>query len=142
MIAKLKKAMATGMAVDMSETMNTFANDIMCCVLSGKFFREDGRNKTFRELIEMNVALYAGFSLENYFPGLVNSLGIFTGLVSRKADETHERWDDVLENIISDHERRAEQEESADFVDQMLCVQQEYGITRDHIKAILMVSNY
>ncbi|CAD6252727.1 unnamed protein product [Miscanthus lutarioriparius] len=137
-IAKLKKAMATGMAVDMSETMNTFANDIMCCVLSGKFFREDSRNKTFRELIEMNVALYAGFSLENYFPGLVNSLGTFTGLVSRKADETHERWDDVLENIISDHERRAEQEESADFVDQMLCVQQEYGITRDHIKAILM----
>ncbi|CAD6342451.1 unnamed protein product [Miscanthus lutarioriparius] len=137
-IAKLKKAMATGMAVDMSETMNTFANDIMCCVLSGKFFREDGRNKTFRELIEMNVALYAGFSLENYFPGLVNSLGIFTRLVSRKADETHERWDDVLENIISDHERRAEQEESADFVDLMLSVQQGYGITRDHIKAILM----
>ncbi|CAD6255880.1 unnamed protein product [Miscanthus lutarioriparius] len=137
-IAKLKKAMATGMAVDMSETMNTFANDIMCCVLWGKFFREDGRNKTFRELIEMNVALYAGFSQENYFPGLVNSLGIFTRLLRRKADETHERWDDVLENIIKDHERRAEQEESADFVDLMLSVQQEYGITRDHIKAILM----
>nr|AGT16178.1 Cytochrome P450, E-class, group I [Saccharum hybrid cultivar R570]AGT16711.1 hypothetical protein SHCRBa_030_E01_F_60 [Saccharum hybrid cultivar R570] len=127
-MAKLKKAMATGMAVEMSETMNTFANEIMCRVLSGKFFKEDSRNKTFRELIEMNVALYAGFSLENYFPGLVNSLGIFTRMVSRKADETHERWDDVLENIISDHERRAEQEESADFVDLMLSVQQEYDL--------------
>jgi len=149
-IAKLKKAMATGMAVDMSETMNTFANDIMCCVLSGKFFREDGRNKTFRELIEMNSALYAGFSLENYFPRLLNSLGIFTRFVSRKVDKTHERWDEVLENTISDHEMRsfnyghgdrAEQEEGADFVDVMLSVQQEYGITRDHIKAVLMVSN-
>nr|AGT16177.1 Cytochrome P450, E-class, group I [Saccharum hybrid cultivar R570]AGT16712.1 hypothetical protein SHCRBa_030_E01_R_110 [Saccharum hybrid cultivar R570] len=146
-MAKLKKAMATGMEVDMSETMNTFANDIMCCVVSGKLFREDGRNKTFRELIEMNSALYAGFSLENYFPRLVNSLGIFTRFVSRKADKTHERWDEVLENIISDHERqsfnyrhgdRAEQEEGTDFVDVMLSVQQEYGISRDHIKAVLM----
>ncbi|CAD6255879.1 unnamed protein product [Miscanthus lutarioriparius] len=104
-MAKLKKAMATGMAVDMR------------------------------------------FSLENYFPRLLNSLGIFTRFVSRKVDKTHERWDEVLENIISDHERRsfnygrgdrAEQEEGADFVDVMLSVQQEYGITRDHIKAVLM----
>ncbi|KAG0530847.1 hypothetical protein BDA96_05G222300 [Sorghum bicolor] len=137
-IAKLKKAMATGMAVDMSEMMNSFANDIMCCVLSGKFFREGGRNKTFRELSEINMSLYAGFSLENYFPGLVNSLGIFIRFVSRKADKTHQRWDDVLENIIRDHETRAEQEETADFVDLVLTVQEEYGITRDHIKAILM----
>lgn len=140
-IAKLKKAMATGMAVDMSEMMNSFANDIMCCVLSGKFFREGGRNKTFRELSEINMSLYAGFSLENYFPGLVNSLGIFIRFVSRKADKTHQRWDDVLENIIRDHETRAEQEETADFVDLVLTVQEEYGITRDHIKAILMVSD-
>jgi len=71
-------------------------------------------------------------------------------LTSRKVDRTHERWDEVLENIISDHERRsfnygrgdrAEQEEGADFVDVMLSVQQEYGITRDHIKAVLMVNN-
>ena len=147
---KIGEAATAGIAVDMSVALNTFANDIVGRAVSGKFFREDGRNKTFRELIEMNSALYAGFSLENYFPWLVNSLGIFTRFVSRKVDKTHERWDEVLENTISDHEMRsfnyghgdrAEQEESADFVDQMLCVQQEYGITRDHIKAILMVSN-
>ena len=28
-------------------------------------------------------------------------------LTSRKVDKTHERWDEVLENIISDHERRS-----------------------------------
>jgi len=95
-MAKLREAMASGMAVDMSETMNTYANDVVCCVVSGKIFREDGRNKTFRELIDMNIALYGGFSLENYFPGLVNLLGIFTRFVSRKADVTHERWDEVL----------------------------------------------
>jgi hypothetical protein len=49
----------------------------------------------------------------------------------------HERWNEVLENIISDHERRsfndccgniAEQEEGTDFVDVMLSVQQEYSM--------------
>ena len=56
----------------------------------------------------------------------------------------------VLENIISNHERRrlsdrsgdrAEQEEGAGFVDVMLSVQQEDGVTRDQIKAVLMVSD-
>jgi len=45
-MAKLKEAMAAGMAVDMSNAMDTFTNDIVCCVVSGKFFRQDGRNKT------------------------------------------------------------------------------------------------
>ena len=89
-MAKLKEAMAVGMAVDMSDAMDTFTNDIVCCVVSGKFFRQDGRNKTLCELIEMNSTLYAGFSLENYFPGLVNSLGMFTRFESRKPDKTHE----------------------------------------------------
>ncbi|XP_066334474.1 indole-2-monooxygenase-like [Miscanthus floridulus] len=105
-MAKLKEAMAAGMAVDMSNAMDTFTNDIVCCVVSGKFFRQDGQNKTLWELIEMNSTLYAGFSLENYFPWLGNSL--------------------------------AEQEDGTDFVDVMLSVQQEYSITRDHIKDVLM----
>ena len=56
----------------------------------------------------------------------------------------------MLENIISNHERRrlsdrsgdrAEQEEGAGLVDVMLSVQQEDGVTRDQIKAVLMVSD-
>jgi len=89
-MAKLKEAMAAGMAVDMIDAMDTFTNNIVCCVVSGKFFRQDGRIKTLWEQIEMNSALYAGFSLENYFPGLVNSLGMFTRFESRKPDKTHE----------------------------------------------------
>ena len=45
-MAKPKEAMAAGMAVDMSKAMDMFTNDIVCCVVSGKFFRQDGRNKT------------------------------------------------------------------------------------------------
>jgi len=99
----------------------------------------------------MNTILFGGFSLEDNFPGLANVLGLLTRwFVSNKADEAHKRWDDLLETIVSDHEirRRSEHghgggggvdQEESDFIDVLLSVQQEYGITRDHIKAILMV---
>ncbi|XP_062193121.1 indole-2-monooxygenase-like [Phragmites australis] len=148
---KIREGAAASTPVDISEMMNTFANDIVCRAVSGKFFRAEGRNKLFRELIEMNSRLFGGFSLEDYFPGLAKSLGFLTcRFVSNKADEGHKRWDELLEKIISDHERRissskhghaaaagAAQEES-DFIHVLLSVQQDYGITRDHIKAILI----
>ncbi|CAL5002982.1 unnamed protein product [Urochloa decumbens] len=147
---KIREAAAGSKAVDISETMNTFANDMVCRAVSGKFFREEGRNKLFRELIDMNTSLMDGFNLEEYFPGLAHALGSLTGwFASNKAVEGNKRWDELLETIIRDHERRrrsAEQghgvggveQEETDFVDVLLSVQMEYGITRDHIKAILM----
>jgi hypothetical protein len=147
---KLREAAAMDAEVDLSEMMNAFANDIICRAVCGKFSREEGRNKLFRELNHTTTVLLAGFNLESYFPGLAKSLGVFVS--NRKVHQVHKRWDDLLEEIISDHERRRrtsknghegddEQEESTDFTDVMLSVQQEYNITRDHIKAILMVSD-
>ncbi|CAD6247183.1 unnamed protein product [Miscanthus lutarioriparius] len=149
-IKKIQEAAAASKEVDISEMMNTFANDIVCRAVSGKFFRAEGRNKVFRELIQLNIILFGGFSLEDNFPGLANVLGLLTRwFVSNKADEAHKRWDDLLETIVSDHERRRRSEhghgggggvdqEESDFIDVLLSVQQEYGITRDHLKAILM----
>ena len=85
--------------------MNTFANDIVCRAVSGKFFRAEGRNKLFRELIEANTRMVDGFNLEEYFPGLAKALGSLTGwFTSNKADEARKRWDGLLETIITDHE--------------------------------------
>ncbi|CAL5007185.1 unnamed protein product [Urochloa decumbens] len=147
---KIREAAAGSKVVDISETMNTFANDMVCRAVSGKFSREEGRNKLFRELIDMNTSLMDGFNLEEYFPGLAHALGSLTSwFASNKAKEANKRWDELLETIINDHEGRrrsseqghgvgsVEQEES-DFVDVLLSVQKEYDITRDHIKAILM----
>ncbi|CAL4987881.1 unnamed protein product [Urochloa decumbens] len=49
-IAKIREAATIGAEVDISETMNAFANDIICRAVCGKFFRAEGRNKLFREL--------------------------------------------------------------------------------------------
>ncbi|WVZ51553.1 hypothetical protein U9M48_002688 [Paspalum notatum var. saurae] len=148
-VTRLREAAAAGAAVDVSETASAFANDVLCRAVCGKFSRAEGRNKLFRELNHTTTALLAGFNVENYFPWLANLLGGWF-LSNKKARETHRRWDELLEEIISDHERRRsrtsehagsdEQEggSSEDFIDVMLSVQEEYGITRDHIKAILM----
>ncbi|CAO2186564.1 unnamed protein product [Urochloa humidicola] len=147
-MSKIREAAEASTAVDMSEMMNAFANDIVSRAVSGKFFRAEGRNKLFRELVDTNSVLFGGFSLEEYFPGVANSLGFLIRWFprNRQARHTHKRWDDLLEAIIRDHEtrnssmhRRSDQAaESRDFTDVLLSVQHDYGITRDHIKAILI----
>nr|BAN19926.1 cytochrome P450 [Echinochloa phyllopogon] len=144
-MAKIREAAVAHTAMYMSETMNTFANDVVCRAVSGKFFREEGRNKLFRELVDTNSILFGGFNLEEYFPGLVNSLGFVTRCFprNRQAHEAHKRWDELLETVIRDHESRRysmyHHDQESDFTDVLLSVQQDYGgITRDHIKAILV----
>jgi len=125
--------------------MNTFANDIVSRAVSGKFFRAEGRNKLFRELVEANTSLFGGFNLEDYFPVLARSLGFLSRrFLLNRAQETHKRWDELLETILSDHERRnssLRRHDGGDFTDLLLSVQKEYGMTRNHVKAILMVSD-
>jgi hypothetical protein len=90
---KIGEAATTGAAVDMSMTMNTFANDIVSRAMSGKFFRAEGRNKLFRELVEANSALFGGFNLE-YFPGQARSLGFLSRrFLHNRVHETHNRWE-------------------------------------------------
>ncbi|KAJ1266784.1 hypothetical protein BS78_07G004900 [Paspalum vaginatum] len=152
-IAKIRREAAAAAAVDMSEAMNSFANDVISRAVSGKFFRAEGRNKLFRELVETITRLVGGFNLlEDYFPALAASLTTtrwlrFLRLGNSKAiAEAHRRWDELLETILCDHEtknnsmhRRHGDGGQGDFTDVLLSVQHEYGgITRDHVKAILM----
>lgn len=145
-VAKVREAAVAGTATDMSLAMNTFANDIISRAVSGKFFRAEGRNKLFRELVEANSDLFGGFNLEDYFPGLARALGFLSRRLlflrnRRRVQETHRRWDELLETILSDHEGRrgsVSVDGGGDFTDVLLSVQTEYGMTRDHLKAILV----
>ncbi|CAM0958935.1 unnamed protein product [Alopecurus aequalis] len=132
-------------AVDLGEMLNAYTNDVVSRAVSGKFFRAEGRNKLFKKLLEENLALVGGFNLEDYFPRLAN-LHVFNRFVRKKAEPMHRAWDDLLETTISDHEKNSmhqdnglDEQGETDFIDVMLSVQKEFhGITRDHIKAILI----
>lgn len=146
-VAKVRDAAAAGAAVDLSDLLNAFANDIVCHAVSGKFFREGGRNRLFRELVEANSSLLGGFNVEDYFPALVK-LDVVKRMVCAKARRVNRMWDHLLNELIDDHIANNKQQassrdgaggEESDFIDVLLSVQQEYNLTRDHIKAQLVV---
>ena len=101
-MAKIRKAAISGMTVELSGLLSSFANDIVCHAVSGKYFREEGRNKLFRELAEANSSLIGGFNLEDYFPVLVK-LDMVKRMVCAKAQKVHKRWDELLDKLIDGH---------------------------------------
>ncbi|WVZ72065.1 hypothetical protein U9M48_020581 [Paspalum notatum var. saurae] len=140
-MAKIREAGMTGRTIDLSSLLNSFANDIVCHAVSGKFSRVEGHNKLFRELVEANSSLIGGFNLEDYFPVLVK-LDMVKRTVCAKALKVNKRWNELLDKLIDDHETRSASQrgdEESDFIDVLLSIQQEYKLTRDHIKAQLAI---
>ncbi|RLN04842.1 indole-2-monooxygenase-like [Panicum miliaceum] len=140
-LAKIREAAGAGAAVDLSDLLNCFTNDVVCHAVSGKFFREEGRNRLFRELVEANSSLIGGFNVEDYFPALVK-LDVVKRMVCAKARKVNRMWDELLDKLIDDHASRPPPErdgEESDFIDVLLSVQEEYKLTRDHIKAQLAI---
>jgi cytochrome P450 len=132
----------TATAVDMSEHLNSYANDVVCRAVLGGHDGDDGRNKLVRELTEINMSLLGGFNLEDYFPGLA-MVDALTGLVvCPRAKRVRKRWDELFDKLIDEQGRHCEQEDdaSSDFIQVLLSVQEEYGLTTDNVKAILIVS--
>ncbi|XBI87946.1 hypothetical protein VPH35_025958 [Triticum aestivum] len=129
-VAKIREAATTGAAVDLSDLLNAFTNDIVCHAVAGKSFRKQGHNKLFRELVEANSSLIGGFNLEDYFPVLVK-LDFIKRMVCAKAQKVNKMWDELL------NAHRCG--DDSDFIDVLLSIQQEYNLTRDHIKAQLEI---
>ncbi|CAN6363717.1 unnamed protein product [Urochloa humidicola] len=140
-MGKIGDAAAAGVAVDMSELLHSYVNDLVCRAVSGKFSQEEGRNKLFRELTDINAGLLGGFNVGDFFPSL-GKLELFRKLASAKAMRVRKRWDQLLDKLIEDHATRMARREDAvedkDFIYVLLSLQQEYGLTRDHMKAILI----
>ncbi|VAH40839.1 unnamed protein product [Triticum turgidum subsp. durum] len=140
-VAKICDAASKCTAIDLSDLLNAFTYDIVCHAVSGKLFREQGHNKLFRELVEANSLLLGGFNLEDHFPMLVK-MDIIKRMVCAKAQKVNKMWDNLLNNIIDEHASKLVPEhnsEDSDFTDVLLSIQQEYQLTRDHIKAQLEI---
>ncbi|KAG1328113.1 Cytochrome P450 71A1 [Cocos nucifera] len=141
MIRNISRASLTPDPVNVSEILHSFANDMLCRVVSGKFFREGGRNKLFRELLKENSALLGGFHLEDYFPSLA-WMDVFLGM-SVRARRSAERWSGVLDEVIKEHADQVKDEmHEKDFVDVLLSLQKDPGmdlaLTEENIKALLV----
>ncbi|PAN42279.1 hypothetical protein PAHAL_8G166600 [Panicum hallii] len=136
-LARMRDAAAASTAVDLSEVLSNYSNDVVCQAVLGRLPREEGRNKLFRELFKTNSKLLSGFNLDDYFPSLAR-LDMVRRVVCAKAVKQKKRWDELLDDLIDKHAGQAVTEEEADFIDVLLSVQDEYNLTRDNIKAILI----
>ncbi|XP_020081198.1 cytochrome P450 71A1-like [Ananas comosus] len=139
MIEKIRQC-SSPRTIDMSEVLFSFANDMTCRVVSGKLFRGGRRNELFHELLEENSYLLGAFNIEDYFPWLA-WLGVFLGGLSSRARRNFKRWDDLLDEVIEDHENGKDDGEE-DFVDVLLSLQKDsnldFKLEKDHMKAISM----
>ncbi|KAL6653696.1 hypothetical protein ACP70R_008620 [Stipagrostis hirtigluma subsp. patula] len=134
-MSQIGEAAAGGAAVDMSELLSCFTNDLACRAVMGKSFRSDGRNKLFRELVADTSPLIAGFNVEEFFPFLAR-FGVLSKVVRAKSERMKRRWDELLDSLISNHESKYDTSED-DFIHILLSVREEYDLKKEQMKAIL-----
>jgi len=143
-MARIGEAAAAGAAVDMGELLGSFANDLACRAVMGKSFRGEGRNKLFRELVSDTSPLLGGFNVEEFFPFLAR-FGVLSRAVRAKSKRLRRRWDEQLDRLIQDHESSVpsnpSKDNEVDFIHILHSVRHEYGLTREQMKAILLVSS-
>jgi hypothetical protein len=144
-MTRIGEAATAGAAVDMGELLGSFANDLACRAVMGKSFRGEGRNKLFRELVSDTSPLLGGFNVEEFFPFLAR-FGVLSRAVRAKSERLRRRWDEQLDRLIQDHESTAtasnpSKGDEDDFIHILLSVRHEYGLTREQMKAILLVSS-
>ncbi|URD74299.1 cytochrome P450 [Musa troglodytarum] len=140
-------ASASANVIDLSEVLYSFTNDVLCRVVSGKFTKEEGRNRLFSKLIDENSVLTSKIYVGDYFPWL-GWLDMFFGSVAR-CNKSKARWDKLLDEVIKEHAVRSAQHggeendgEEKDFVDVLLSLQKDakmdFVLTTEHIKALLV----
>lgn len=146
-MAKIGEAAAAGAAVDVGDLLSSYTNDLACRAVMGKSSRGDGQSKLFRQLVVDTSPLLGGFNIEEFFPFLAR-FGVLSKVVRAKSERLRRRWDELLDRLIDDHESKHrpmatasdQKDEDDDFIDVLLSVRHEYGLTREHMKAILLVS--
>ncbi|KAL6650988.1 hypothetical protein ACP70R_009913 [Stipagrostis hirtigluma subsp. patula] len=145
-MARVGEAAAAGAAVDVGELLGSFTNDMACRAVMGRSFRSEGWNKQFRELVVDTSPLIAGFNVEEFFPFLAR-FGVVNRVIRTKSEKMRRRWDELLDRLIQDHESKygeynssasEPKDEEDDFIHVLLSVREEYGLTREQMKGILL----
>ncbi|PVH36122.1 hypothetical protein PAHAL_6G003500 [Panicum hallii] len=138
-LARIRDAAATAprTVVDMTGLLGGYTNDVVSRAVLGESHREGGRNRLFGELSEINVSL------------LLAKLELLRKLICAKAKRVHRRWDQLFDKLIDEHQRERKRASSSqheqqeeitdqDFIHVLLSVREEYGLTMDGVKAILV----
>ncbi|CAA6668055.1 unnamed protein product [Spirodela intermedia] len=125
--------------VDLSGILYAFSNGLICRVVAGSCPAREVRTQRFQEAIDESTVMISGPRLEELFPSLA-WVRRLPGADSRLM-ELAMKFDVLLDEIMTEHERRAgrrEQAEEVDFLDHLLSADTagDYAFSRDDLKAI------
>ncbi|CAL1374684.1 unnamed protein product [Linum trigynum] len=150
LVGILKDASKNKTAVDLSEAISTFANNVISRAAFGKTYNNSGGGdeENFVPLVSSALDLLARFCFKDSFPllGWVDSLTGLDNEIRRVAQKVN----DLLDRIIDDHRTTSDcvqlSSERQDVVDILLRVQKERAeeavldlkFTDANIKAILL----
>ncbi|PIA25186.1 hypothetical protein AQUCO_12300019v1 [Aquilegia coerulea] len=135
----------SGGETDMSNRFFVLANDVLCRVAFGKRFIGDSNR--LPEILTETQALFAGFSIGDFYPRLewVNSISGLKRRLTKNLNDLRTVCDEIISehiekrNVTTDISSSGGQE---DFVDVLLRVQKsgdlEVPITDDNLKALVL----
>ncbi|KAJ4917674.1 hypothetical protein Rs2_03224 [Raphanus sativus] len=128
-------------AVDVGEEMMKLTNNSICRMIMGrKCSEEDGEAEQIRSLVTKSVSLAKKFLIATTVGRLLKKVGI--SLFEKEIMEVSERYDELLEKIIKEHEKSPNQKEDRDMMDVLLevCADEnaEFKISRNQIKALFV----
>uniref|UniRef100_A0A0E0EAA1 Uncharacterized protein n=1 Tax=Oryza meridionalis TaxID=40149 RepID=A0A0E0EAA1_9ORYZ len=146
-----RAASPAGVPVDLSSALYTFSDGVIGTVAFGKVYDSAAWSSSewggsFQEAMDETMQVLGSFSFEDFFPSsaLARWADALTGAAGRRRRVFH-RIDGFFDAVIDKHlePERLSAGVQEDLVDAMVKVWREqkdeaFGLTRDHIKAILL----
>ncbi|XP_068650235.1 cytochrome P450 71A1-like [Aristolochia californica] len=139
LVGNISKSCQWRGVVNLSEMLFSLTNNVTCRGALGKSYQVgDGERSRFHQVLAEGEELSVAFFVADYFPSL-GWVDVLTGKQGRLRKVSQD-LDGFYEEVIQEHlnPSRSETLEQEDLVDVLIKVQKELGLTRDHIKAVLM----
>ncbi|VVB00646.1 unnamed protein product [Arabis nemorensis] len=127
--------------VDVGKEMMKLTNNSICRMIMGrKCSEENGEAKKIRDLVTKSLSLARKFLIASTVGRLLKKVGI--SLFEKEIMEVSQRYDELLEKIIKEHEENPNKKEDKDMIDVLLevCADEnaDYKITRNQIKGLFV----
>lgn len=142
LIESMAMAMQTSKIINLSEKTFTLLNSIIYRVAVGSRCNDQ---ETLTALLEEVIVLSGGFDVADVFPS-VKVLHVVSGVRS-KLVKLHMKIDQILDNIVAEHQERRKGGhiiDNEDLVDVLLRLKDDGGLqfplTSDNVKAVILVS--
>ncbi|KAF3528356.1 hypothetical protein DY000_02039048 [Brassica cretica] len=140
MMEKLEKASSSSLPVNLSESLLSLTNNVICRIAMGRKYSLEENPMDFGNLLRTLMELLGAFPVGDYIRGLA-WIDKIRGL-DRKMEEVSRTFMEFLEGVLQEHVDEGEKKETFDFVDMLLRIQRDktngFELDRSDIRLIML----